>query len=144
MKSAMQAELTRLIDDLDIAIRRAVENPLLLADTSFETLGSTSANLLAIVEHWTSTTTRGPAEVSRQTLLQDPLFPGTSMEIDRDQCRTLVWEVRTRVGRLQRLLDAAARFYSNCFTSNQSEGLAYGVLGEWCETSNPSCLALDC
>jgi hypothetical protein len=56
----------------------------------------------------------------------------------------LVWEVRGRAGRLQRLLDSASQFYSTCFSQRGSECLDYGVHGEWGQVVTPSHLAIDC
>ena len=43
----------------------------------------------------------------------------------------LLWQIRARAGRLQMLMDSASQFYSNCFSSSELDGLAYGVHGEW-------------
>ena len=61
-----------------------------------------------------------------------------------EETETLVWEVRSRAGRFQRLWDAASVLYSTCFSLQPSEGLAYGVHGEWREMTTSTHLTVDC
>ncbi len=109
--------LKRVISDLDTAIVQVVENPLTFHGSPLvQAIETQCAHINALAEG-------GP--VSEET-------------------EPLVWEVRTRAGRFQRLWDAASRLYSACFSVQPSEGLAYGVHGEWREITNSTHLTVDC
>jgi hypothetical protein len=122
MKDALNERLSQLLVDLDVAIAQAVENPLLLVEGPLQDIESTCAALAALEK-------TKPAGGSQEEF------------VEREK---LLWQVRARSGRLQLLMDSAAQFYSSCFSCCRTEGLAYGVQGEWSAVGNASHLVLDC
>ena len=109
--------LKQVILDLDSAIASVVGNPLTFQERPL---------VQAIETHC--------AQISAFTKLASV----------SEETETLVWEVRTRAGRFQRLWDAASALYSTCFSLQPSEGLAYGVHGEWREMTTSTHLTVDC
>jgi hypothetical protein len=144
--------LRRLIAEMDDAIAQAIENPLLFLDGPFlSAIESSCASLAAIEEH---TQISSVAPVLLPLPRQQALL-STGQHVNARQAEkavadpepalsALIWEVRGRAGRLQRLLDSASQFYSTCFSPRKAECLDYGVHGEWGPAVNPSHLAIDC
>jgi|GEM_PF-6274797 len=123
METGIQDRLEQLIKELDAAIARAVDNPLLFAEqplVSIETVCQQLADL-------------------DQRALAGNMPPALAA-----QAEALVWQVRARAGRLQTLLESASQFYSSCFSPAQPEYLAYGVHGEWSVTTHSSHLTVNC
>ena len=109
--------LKQVISDLDTAIAQVVENPLTFHESSL------------------------PQAIDTQCAHISGLAEGGFVS---EETETLVWEVRSRAGRFQRLWDAASALYSTCFSLQPSEGLAYGVHGEWREITTSTHLTVDC
>jgi hypothetical protein len=131
--------LEQLIAEMDLAIAQAIENPLLFLDGPFlSAIESRCASLAAIED-------RAAVVGAEKTSLQAVGKRRENPSGRGDAALTaLVWEVRGRAGRLQRLLDSASQFYSTCFSAHGSECLDYGVHGEWGQVANASHLAIDC
>jgi hypothetical protein len=130
MNTEMNVNLGQLIADLDSAIVQAVENPLLFVNSDL------LHDLCLTCNRLMDPNDDNP--VRRQNSSVDVAASA------KNKRETLLWQIRARAGRLQMLLDTAARFYSNCFSIDEAEGLAYGVHGEWSATATPSHLAVDC
>ena len=127
MRKDTNEELSELIGDLNGAIAQAVENPLLFVDSPLlHALRSSCESLIELHEDI-------PAVELNSAAAQET-----------GQRAELLWQVRSRAGRLQMLLDSATQFYANCFSQDQSDGLAYGVHGEWSAVASSSHLAVDC
>lgn len=129
MRNQTNDELRRLICDLESAISLAVENPILFGDSP--TVQALAASCRALVD------LRDVAAASGQNASAKPSEP----DLER---AALVWQVRQRAGRLQLLMDSAARFYTTCFSSSQPDELAYGVHGEWNVMRSAGHLIVDC
>jgi hypothetical protein len=136
--------LQQLIVEMDSAIVQAIENPLLFLDGPFLSAIESRCESLAAIED------RGAMMISSSAAHSLVAGPGLRKDTAAGHVSSetgligLVWEVRARAGRLQRLLDSASQFYSTCFSPSGSECLDYGVHGEWGQSANPSHLAIDC
>lgn len=126
MTDKIKEKLSSLIKDLDSAIYRIVENPLLFEDITLKRIEATCSDLMALHD-------RTPTGSESITPHGEPA-----------RCEELLWEVRTRSGRLRMLMDSAARFYSSCFSLSEPEDLAYGVHGEWSTVPHASHVVVDC
>jgi len=126
--------LKQLIAEMDAAIAQAIENPLLFLDGPFLNAIELRCASLADLENQ-----RQAAGLDGQPTGPFGRAPGTDAMLT-----ALVWEVRGRAGKLQRLLDSASHFYSTCFSPRTAECLDYGVHGEWGQVANPTHLAIDC
>jgi hypothetical protein len=124
VQTTIDTELSQLLADLDEAVGRAVENPLLFVNSPLlHQVGAACSRLMG-GDSASEFHSAGAAEiVSREALL---------------------WQIRARAGRLQMLMDSASQFYSNCFSSSEPEGLAYGVHGEWSAPAGSTHLMVEC
>jgi hypothetical protein len=127
--------LKQLISEMDAAIAQAIANPLLFLDGPFLKAIESRCASLADIENQR----RGANAASHP---ETPL--GLSLGGADAAITELIWEVRARAGKLQRLLDSASQFYSTCFSPQRAECLDYGVHGEWGQVANPTHLAIDC
>jgi len=114
--------LTRILQALDYSIEAAIANP----------------------------ASAGVASLARAEALCRPLgLNGASYLSPGDgnspspRSVELLWEIRTRLGRLRMLLDAAAEFYRG-LAASPGAGMDYDVQGEWRERAGGSLLQLDC
>ena len=129
MKSNVQTKLSAMVVELDLAIARAIEDPSLFAD---QPLANLAANCLEL------------ASLEHPDLLRSQGLSAPAWATESAQREALLWQIRSRAGRLQMLLESARHFYSNCFSLSQPEGLAYGVHGEWGTYAPLSHLIVDC
>jgi hypothetical protein len=129
MIKEINLKLAQLIIDLDEAIAQAVGNPLQFAETPLTRVESACTQLTSFDE---------------QNIWEARHSSGGDWTANRAEAERLVWQVRTRAGRLQLLLDSATRFYTRCFSLAEPEGLAYGMQGEWSAPAGPSYLRMDC
>jgi len=127
--------LRQLIAEMDAAIAQAIENPLLFLDAPFLSAIESRCASLGEIE-----TQRQAAKAAGHPAASAGLSAGGADAV----LTALVWEVRARAGKLQRLLDSASQFYSTCFSPRAAECLDYGVHGEWGQVTNPAHLAIDC
>lgn len=138
--------LKQLISEMDAAIAQAIENPLLFLDGPFlHAIESRCASLADIENQRQSAKLAGQQTAPSRHLTGPLTTPAGLAPGGTDAMLTaLVWEVRARAGKLQRLLDSASQFYSTCFAPQAADCLDYGVHGEWGQSGNPTHLAIDC
>jgi len=134
--------LKQLITEMDAAIAQAIENPLLFLDGPFLNAIESRCASLADIENQRQV--GAPSGKSASASGQMTLPSGLARSSGDAVLTALVWEVRARAGKLQRLLDSASQFYSTCFSPQRAECLDYGVHGEWGQVVNPTHLAIDC
>jgi hypothetical protein len=136
--------LKQLIQEMDAAILQAIENPLLFLDGPFLNAIELRCASLADIENQALVASAQAQTARPLGRFAAPAMGARSSGGAEAGLTALVWEVRSRAGRLQRLLDSASNFYSTCFSPHAAGGLDYGVHGEWGQTANPSHLAVDC
>ncbi len=114
--------LTRILEALDSSIEAAIANP-------------ASAGVASLEQ----------AEALCRPLALKGASDGIPGQMNPQSPRSveLLWEIRTRLGRLRMLLDAAAQFYRG-LASSPSAGMDYDMQGEWRDRAGAGLLQLDC
>jgi hypothetical protein len=122
MEQHDELTFTRILEALDSSIQAAVANP-------------TSAGLESLQR--AEALCRHLAPDGALSVRSSQPYPQSPSSVE------LLWQVRSRLGRLKMLLDAAAGFYRG-LASSPSVGMDYDVQGEWMERGGGSLLQLDC